>query len=92
LYASLGLAAFVFIFHSIWIHRFSVQNQPMSLSWMAWMGTFNVVGAVVYAVRVPERWWSYRFYFVGQRHQIFYAMVTIAGLRSSVGIEAENAG
>lgn len=105
-YASLGLAAFVFIFHGIWIYGFSIQNQRMSLSWMAWMGTFNVVGAVVYAARVslsffcsfwqnkvngcvlqiPERWWPYRFDFVGQSHQIFHVMVVIAGLIHFVGL------
>ncbi|KAE8450599.1 hypothetical protein EG329_005943 [Mollisiaceae sp. DMI_Dod_QoI] len=86
LYASLGLAGFVFIAHGILIHGIAIQKQRMSLDWMVWMGTFNIIGAIVYAARVPERWYPYRFDFVGASHQIFHVMVVGAGLVHFMGL------
>ncbi len=35
-----------------WIHAIS----KASLGWLILMGTLYVLGAIVYAVRIPERW------------------------------------
>lgn len=52
MYAGLGLSAIVFIIHGLTIHGWDIQNRRMSLSYMALMGTFNLVGAAIYAARV----------------------------------------
>lgn len=52
MYAGLGLSAVVFIVHGILLHGFSIQNQRMSLDWMALMAILNLVGATIYAARV----------------------------------------
>lgn len=52
MYAGLGLSAVVFVVHGILLHGWAVQNQRMSLDWMAFMATFNLLGATIYASRV----------------------------------------
>ena len=52
MYAGLGLSALIFVAHGILLHGWAVQNERMSLDWMALMATFNLLGAIVYATRV----------------------------------------
>lgn len=52
MYACLGLSAVIFVIHGILLHGWPLQNQRMSLDWMAVMATFNLSGATVYAARV----------------------------------------
>lgn len=50
----------------------------MSLVWMGWMATSNLVGAAIYACRVPERWAPRVFDVYGASHQIFHVAVMVA--------------
>lgn len=52
MYAGLGLSAVVFVVHGLIRHGWKIQNQRMSLDWMALMATFNLLGAATYAARV----------------------------------------
>lgn len=52
MYAGLGLSAVIFVIHGILLHGWALQNQRMSLNWMALMATFNLLGATIYAARV----------------------------------------
>lgn len=54
LYACFGLGSITFVVHGLLKHGWQLQKLRMSLVWMAWMAFFNIVGAVVYAVRVSE--------------------------------------
>ena len=54
MYAGFGLSSVVFIIHGLILHGWKVQNDRMSLIWMAWMGTSNLVGAAIYAARVKR--------------------------------------
>ena len=63
-----------------------MQMKLMSLDWMVLMATFNTGGAAFYASRVPERWWPYRFDFIGASHQIFHVAVIFAGLAHYAGL------
>ena len=55
MYAGLGLSGLVFVIHGILLHGWTVQNQRMSVDWMALMAIFNLTGAVIYAARVCQR-------------------------------------
>ena len=55
MYAALGLSAVAFVVHGILLHGFEIQNRRMSLAWMGLMAGFNLVGAVLYAIRVRSR-------------------------------------
>jgi adiponectin receptor len=80
LYAGLGLSAAIFVCHDIALHRYDAQERRMALRWMGVMALLNLAGAAAYAVRCPERWFPYRFDFVGASHQIFHFLVVLAGL------------
>jgi adiponectin receptor len=42
----------MFVAHGLIIHGWALQSAHMSLLWMAWMATSNLVGAAIYAARV----------------------------------------
>ncbi|KAI1325974.1 putative hemolysin-III channel protein Izh2 [Xylariaceae sp. FL0255] len=77
-YAGFGLSSMIFIVHAVVIYGWELQKLRMSLSWMSWMAEVNLVGAAVYAARVPERWSPYRFDIWGASHQIFHVAVVMA--------------
>ncbi|KAF2159211.1 hypothetical protein M409DRAFT_30350 [Zasmidium cellare ATCC 36951] len=80
LYTCFGLSAITFVSHGILKYGFDIQRKRLAIEWMALMGLLNIVGAIVYASRLPERWFPYRFDFVGASHQIFHVLVLAAGL------------
>ncbi|KAI0201727.1 hemolysin-III related-domain-containing protein [Astrocystis sublimbata] len=78
LYAGFGLSSVVFIAHGVLVYGWELQRSRMSLVWMSWMAASNLVGACIYAARIPERWAPYRFDLFGASHQIFHVAVLIA--------------
>ncbi|KAL8940802.1 MAG: hypothetical protein Q9216_002628 [Gyalolechia sp. 2 TL-2023] len=61
MYAGLGLSAVVFVVHGILLHGWTIQNHRMSLDWMALMASLNLLGATVYAARIPEKLKPYHY-------------------------------
>lgn len=53
-YAGFGLSSILFVVHGVVLHGWDIQKTRMSLSWMAWMATSNLVGAAIYAARVCQ--------------------------------------
>ena len=58
----------------------------MSLDWMLGMAAFNLTGAIIYAIRVPEKWYPKTFDIWGSSHQILHVMVIFAGLAHMMGL------
>ncbi|XWX00545.1 hypothetical protein V2A60_008565 [Cordyceps javanica] len=77
-YAGFGLSSVIFVIHGLWIYGWEVQRSRMSLVWMGWMATANLVGAAIYAARIPERWAPYIFDNFGASHQLLHVAVMIA--------------
>jgi adiponectin receptor len=86
MYASLGLSAMVFITHGLIIHGWEIQNHRMSLTYMLITAMLNHLGAVVYAARIPERWYQLRYDIYGCSHQIFHCIVVFASLIHMSGL------
>ena len=86
MYSSLGLSVICFIIHGLALHGWVIQNGRMSLSWMGLTGGLNLIGAVVYAARIPERWYPRRHDIYGNSHQILHIMVIFAGLTHLAGL------
>ncbi|KAL8878679.1 MAG: hypothetical protein Q9198_003564 [Flavoplaca austrocitrina] len=86
MYAGLGLSAVIFVIHGILLHGWALQNQRMSLDWMALMATFNLLGATIYAARVPEKLRPYKYDIFGSSHQILHVAVILAGLAHMIGL------
>ena len=86
MYAALGLSGVVFVVHGLVLHGYELQNQRMALDSMMWMAGFNLFGVVVYALRLPERKYPFKYDIFGQSHQIFHFMVVFAALAHTVGM------
>ncbi|KAL7945348.1 putative mPR-likeG-protein-coupled receptor [Trichoderma barbatum] len=85
-YGGFGLSSIVFVAHGLLIHGWEIQRAHMSLNWMAWMAMSNLVGAVTYAARVPERWVPYKFDIFGASHQILHVAVMTAAIIHFCGL------
>ncbi|EGX89007.1 hemolysin-III channel protein Izh2, putative [Cordyceps militaris CM01] len=77
-YAGFGLSSIIFVAHGLLLHGWELQKSRMSLVWMGWMATANLVGAAIYAARIPERWVPYTFDNFGASHQILHMAVMVA--------------
>lgn len=77
LFTGMGMFGILPIFHKLVMF----WDQPEALHTTGYevlMGAFYVLGAVVYATRVPERWMPGKFDIAGHSHQLFHVLV-VAG-------------
>lgn len=77
LFCSMGLSGIAPIMHKLILF----WGQPEVLHTTGYellMGAFYVLGAVVYATRIPERWMPGKFDIAGHSHQLFHILV-VAG-------------
>ncbi|KAH8585633.1 mPR-like GPCR protein [Bisporella sp. PMI_857] len=86
MYAFLGLSSIVFITHGLIIYGWEVQNHRMSLLYMLITAMLNLLGAVVYAAKIPERWFPLRYDIYGCSHQIFHCIVVFASFIHMSGL------
>ncbi|KAJ5059289.1 putative membrane protein [Bipolaris maydis] len=86
MYAGLGLSFIIPIIHGITIFGWETQMWRMSLDWMALMTAFNLTGGALYAMRIPEKWYPYRFDVWGASHQIMHCLVVCAGIAHLYGL------
>lgn len=79
LFLCMGFSGVVPATHAVVLH----WDQPqvlVALVYEAVMGIFYGVGALIYVVRIPERWRPGAFDIVGHSHQIFHVFVVAAAL------------
>lgn len=86
MYAGLGLSAVVFVVHGILLNGWTVQNRRMSVDWMGLMALFNLMGAVIYAARIPEKLRPLKYDINGSSHQVLHVAVILAGLAHMFGL------
>ncbi|KAG8721112.1 hypothetical protein FRC08_015606 [Ceratobasidium sp. 394] len=79
-FLALGLTAIVPVTHALWLYGFARLQNEMGLLWLIASGMLYVVGALIYASRMPERWYPGRFDYFGASHQIFHVCVVLAAL------------
>ena len=86
MYTCPGFSALGFVAHGLLLHGWETQNRRMSLNWMGLMMMLNLIGALAYVVRVPERFYPGTFDIYGSSHQILHVMVILAGLAHMFGL------
>eukprot|EP00899_Mesostigma_viride_P004495 jgi/Mesvir1/14046/Mv02502-RA.1 len=76
-FVSLGLSASVPCLHKLALmsHVPAVFNTTIQ---EVAMGGMYILGAIVYTLRVPERWHPGKFDLAGHSHQIFHILVVLA--------------
>jgi adiponectin receptor len=58
----------------------------MGLFYLVLQGVLYITGAVIYALRIPERFAPGKFDFLGSSHQIFHGFVLAAATSHFIGL------
>ncbi|RPA73942.1 HlyIII-domain-containing protein [Ascobolus immersus RN42] len=83
LYGANGLIA---VSHGVVLMGWREIEDRIQVVWMLGQGGLYVLGAVIYACRVPERWAPGRFDIVGSSHQVFHCLVLAAAATHLGGV------
>lgn len=80
IFISLGFSGVIPMAHAILMYGWDTANKAMAIKYMLLMGLLYVTGAVIYANRIPEKFWPGRFDIWGHSHQIFHGFVVAAAV------------
>eukprot|EP00794_Sanderia_malayensis_P018038 gene18038-19845_t len=86
LFLCLGCSGFIPSIHLIIAHGFFRGVQQGALGWLLLMGALYIIGALLYAFRVPERFFPGKCNIWFQSHQIFHILVVVAAFIHLYGI------
>lgn len=84
-YATFALAAFLPVAHGLKLWGLAELDRRMGLRYIGVMAACQGAGGVVYAARVPERWWPRRFDLCGASHQLMHVLVLAGAFSLQVG-------
>lgn len=85
-FMSFGLSGVIPAIHYGYMEGWFSQISQTSLGWLALMGLLYISGALLYALRVPERWFPGKFDIWFQSHQLFHILVIAAAFVHYHGI------
>ncbi|XP_070543572.1 adiponectin receptor protein 1-like isoform X2 [Ptychodera flava] len=85
-FIAMGLSAVIPAVHFFIQTGFPSAFEAGAVGWMALMATMYITGAILYAVRVPERFFPGKCDIVFQSHQIFHVLVVAAAFVHYHGI------
>ncbi|GAA5994985.1 hemolysin III family protein [Rhodotorula paludigena] len=78
LFIALGLSAVFPVGHAVLRYGLEGASVAISLAWLALGGALYIVGALLYAERVPERFSPGSFDLLLSSHQIFHVLILLA--------------
>lgn len=81
-----GLSAVIPMLHGIQLYGLSHMRHAASLDWVLAQGALYILGAAIYAARVPEKWSPGQYDIWGSSHQIFHVLVVAAAATHCVGL------
>lgn len=82
----MGLSGIAPLVNGVLIYGYPLAKANFAVSRVILMGSFYIVGAFIYAFRVPERWWPGKFDILGHSHQIFHCLVVAGAAIHYTGI------
>ncbi|KAI0223902.1 Adiponectin receptor protein [Lamellibrachia satsuma] len=85
-FIALGLSGVIPAMHYVITEGFYQAVNFAALGWLVLMAILYIAGAVIYAVRIPERIWPGKFDIWFQSHQIFHVFVVAAAFVHFHGI------
>lgn len=86
MFVSMGLSAVFPVIHGLWLYGATQMTYQIGLDWLLFQGFLYILGAAIYAARVPERLWPGKFDIVGSSHQIFHVLVVCAAVAHLTGL------
>ncbi|KAH3820040.1 adiponectin receptor protein-like [Dreissena polymorpha] len=85
-FIAFGLSGVIPALHIVIKYGFWWAVNKASLGWLSLMAMLYIVGAIIYAVRIPERFFPGKFDIWFQSHQIFHMFVLAAAFVHYHGI------
>ncbi|KAJ1915577.1 hypothetical protein H4219_004243 [Mycoemilia scoparia] len=85
-FSGIALLGVVPVSHFIWIEGLEKATDAISLWYLAAMMGFYGLGALFYALHIPERWAPGKFDYVLNSHQIFHVFVVLAAICHYMGL------
>lgn len=79
-FGSLALSTLIGVIHALILHGWDTQNRRFPMWAIGGTLLFNTLGAGVYVLRFPERWWRRTFDIFGASHQLMHISIVIASL------------
>jgi adiponectin receptor len=86
MFVGMGLSAVVPVFHGLRMYGYAYMQEAIGVDWLVTQGALYILGAGIYAARVPEKWAPGRFDIVGSSHQIFHVLVLLAAAAHLKGL------
>ncbi|KAM0721186.1 hypothetical protein Q7P37_003473 [Cladosporium fusiforme] len=86
MFVMMGMSAIFPVLHGVKIFGAAQMEQQIGLSWLVTQGVLYILGAGIYAARVPERWAPGTFDIWGSSHQIFHVLVVMAAGAHLIGL------
>lgn len=84
-YISLALAAFLPILHGLRLWSYAELDRRMGLRNIVVMALCQFSGGVIYATRVPERWYPRTFDIWGASHQLMHILILCGAFSLEAG-------
>ena len=79
-FLALGCSGIIPICHMLIIYGIERGSQQVAVGWLITMGLCYIIGAILYAMRVPERFFPGKCNIYFQSHQIFHVLVVAGAL------------
>ncbi|KAF2500243.1 HlyIII-domain-containing protein [Lophium mytilinum] len=86
MFIALGLSAVFPVLHGLDLNGIPAMRDLIGLDYVVAQGAFYIIGALIYACRVPERLSPGTFDIWGSSHQIFHGFVVLAAATHLVGL------
>lgn len=86
MFIGLGVSGVFPVIHGVAIYGFQELNERMGLKFVIAQGALYILGAGIYAARVPERLSPRTFDIWGSSHQTFHVLVVMAAATHLVGM------
>lgn len=86
LFVSMGLSGLIPLARGLLDRGVDGVRREAGLDWLLLQGALYILGAYIYASRIPEKWCPGRFDLVGHSHQIFHVLVLLAAFAHFKGL------
>ena len=86
MFVALGLSAVFPVLHGLYLYGIDQMQMQIGLNWVVLQGALYIIGAGIYAARIPEKWHPGKYDVLGSSHQIFHLFVVAAAASHLFGL------
>ncbi|KAE8146538.1 hemolysin-III related-domain-containing protein [Aspergillus avenaceus] len=86
MFVGMGLSAVFPVLHGLRMYGIEQMTRQIGLGWLLLQGFLYILGAGIYAARVPERLRPGKFDLWGSSHQVFHVLVVCAAVAHLTGL------